>query len=223
MKFIKIGDASKQLGIGAQTLRKWVDEDRIPHRTMPSGHRLVDIDAYLEGKTKLEAETKKTGGEKIFYCRVSSAKQQDDLERQVKLAQEKYPQHEIVKDIGSGINWKRRGFKSILQRVMCGEVKEIVVFHRDRLCRFAFELVEFICNNNNTKLLVHDNEESTHKNLSSEEELAADLMAIVTIFSCRQMGKRRYFKPDERGKSKVQEDKNLSNSEPEETTSDLDE
>ena len=89
---------------------------------------------------------------------------------------------------------------------MRGEVEEVVVFHRDRLCRFGFELLEFIFSKNSTKLVVH--EEGDLK--SATEELAEDVMAIIHVFSCRQLGKRKY-----QNKS-VKEDKNLSFEESEE-------
>ena len=184
MSFLKIGEASKRLGICKITLRKWIDKNEIPHRTTPGGHRLVDIDAYLEGKSKLEP-TIKPDRKKIFYCRVSSKKQKDDLERQIELAKENYPTYEIISDIGSGINWKRRGFQSLLERVNRGDIEEVVVFHKDRMARFGFDLVESIFKLNNTELKIHEREE----NKSCEEELAEDLMSIVTIFSCRQMEK----------------------------------
>ena len=187
MSFLKIGEASKRLGICKITLRKWIDKNEIPHRTTPGGHRLVDIDAYLEGKSKLEPAIK-LDREKIFYCRVSSKKQKDDLERQIEMAKENYPTYEIISDIGSGINWKRRGFQSLLERVNRGDIEEVVVFHKDRMARFGFDLVESIFKLNNTELKIHEREE----NKSCEEELAEDLMSIVTVFSCRQMGKRRY-------------------------------
>jgi predicted site-specific integrase-resolvase len=216
MRFLKIGDASKELCISIQTLRKWIDEDKIPHRKTPGGHRLIDIDAYIEGKTKLI--TPETEGRKsVFYCRVSSSKQRDDLERQVSLAQEKYPNHEIIKDIGSGISWKRKGILSVLEGVMRGEIKEVVVFHRDRLCRFGYDLIEFIFKSNNASLVVHDDLSEEHK--STEQELAEDLMAIVTVFSCRQMGKRRYRTKD----STIENNENLSDSGTEKETSGVDE
>lgn len=188
MPFLKIRDASEKLGICQQTLRKWVDKDEIPHRTTPGGHRLIDVDAYLEGKSKIKTDPKSSTRSKIFYCRVSSKKQVDDLKRQVELAKSEYPEHEIIKDVGSGINWKRKGFQSLLARVMRREIEEVVVFHRDRISRFGYDLVESVLKLNDTTLRVHKVEE--HK--SSEEELAEDLMSIVTVFSCRQMGKRRY-------------------------------
>ena len=104
------------------------------------------------------------------------------------MAKENYPTYEIISDIGSGINWKRRGFQSLLERVNRGDIEEVVVFHKDRMARFGFDLVESIFKLNNTELKIHEREE----NKSCEEELAEDLMSIVTHFSCRQMGKRRY-------------------------------
>lgn len=190
MRFLKIGDASKELNISPQTLRRWVDENKIPHKTTPGGHRFIDIEGYLKDNNAKTEETKEDNRKQIFYCRVSSSHQKDDLERQIKLASEKYPKHEIISDIGSGLNYKRKGLKSLLERVMCGDVKEVVIFHKDRLCRFGYELFEFIFNANKTELLVHDNFKGEFK--STEQELAEDILSIVTIFSCRQMGKRRY-------------------------------
>ncbi|MGL6139325.1 MAG: recombinase family protein, partial [Planktothrix sp.] len=45
----------------------------------------------------------------VCYCRVSSTKQRDDLDRQVAYMQSIYPNAEIVRDIGSGLNFKRKG------------------------------------------------------------------------------------------------------------------
>ena len=103
--------------------------------------------------------------------------------------QEAYPTHEVITDIGSGLNFKRKGLLRMVDDVMRGTVKEIVVSHRDRLCRFAFELIEHLCRRNGTRLVVKDQE--IH---SAEQELSEDLMAIVHVFSCRHHGMRRYQK-----------------------------
>jgi len=81
---------------------------------------------------------------KIAYCRVSSPNQRRDLERQVDAMRSSFPEHRVVTDIGSGINFKRRGLLSVLDAVVRGDVEEVVVAHRDRLCRFAFDLVKWI-------------------------------------------------------------------------------
>jgi predicted site-specific integrase-resolvase len=125
---------------------------------------------------------------KICYCRVSSSKQMDDLERQENYFRSIYPGHQLVTDIGSGINWKRKGLQAILEQAMSGIISEIVVAHRDRLCRFAFELLESIFSRCQVKLVVLDAQE--HQ--SSDSDLADDILSIIHIYSCRSMGKRRH-------------------------------
>lgn len=186
--YIKIGKAADILGISSQGVRRWVDQGKLPFIKTPGGHRLVDITKLAIHKSTDYSEGGVPDKPKVFYCRVSSRNQKPDLDRQIELAKSRYPEHEIVSDIGSGINWKRKGLLSILERAMAREIEEVVVFHRDRLCRFGFELIEFILEHNKVKLLV--SEEEDHK--SPEVELASDLMSIIHVFSCRQMGKRRY-------------------------------
>ena len=100
----------------------------------------------------------------------------------------------IIQDIGSGINWKRSGLKTILELAMQKKLETVVVAHRDRLCRFAFELIQWILEKNEVKLVVLN--ESI---CSTEQELAEDLLSIIHVFSCKQMGKRRYKKEDNNG------------------------
>ena len=40
---------------------------------------------------------------------------------------QKYPKYTIVSDIGSGINFKRKGFQTILDKIFEGNVSEVVV------------------------------------------------------------------------------------------------
>ena len=84
---------------------------------------------------------KKPTKRNICYCRVSTSSQKEDLERQVEFFRCKYPNHEIIKDIGSGLNFKRKGFNSILDFAIKGDIGEVVVTHKDRLGRIGFELV----------------------------------------------------------------------------------
>ena len=106
----------------------------------------------------------------FVYARVSSPKQKEDLERQKQY---------LISDISSSINFKRSGLRSLLERSSRGLVKEVVVAHRDRLCRFAFDLIEFIFHLNSTRLVVLSNDNST-----DEWELSQDVLAINTVFIC---------------------------------------
>lgn len=200
-EYLNTTEAKQILRVTPQTLRTWAQQNKIRSIRTPHKQRLYNKqDVYNIAGITITHEEKK----KYIYCRVSSKKQMDDFERQKHFLQSQFPQYILVTDIGSGINWKRKGLKTLLEQSMRGNVTEIVVAHRDRLCRFAFELLEFIFKHNNTNIVVLDTE--IHQ--SSEQELADDLLSIVHIYSCRNMGKRRY---------KNQENQNLSQSLTEET------
>ena len=106
---------------------------------------------------------------------------------------EHYPEAEIIKDIGSGLNYKRKGLKSILERAVRGDKLKVVVAHRDRLCRFGFELIEHIVKLAGGEIVV-----LKESSLSPEQELTADLLSIIHVFRCRLHGLRNY-------KSKIRE------------------
>ena len=98
-----------------------------------------------------------------------------------------YPTAEVIRDIGSGLNFKRRGFQNILDRLLAGAKLQLVIAHRDRLCRFGIEVIQYMVEQNGGELVVLD--ASVH---SPTEELTADLLAILHVFSCRMHGLRRY-------------------------------
>jgi len=177
--------ACKFLDVTADTLRRWDRAGRITAlRTAGNVRR------YLVSDIKAMAGSKPTST-RYVYCRVSSHKQKDDLERQVAAMASKFPDHEVVRDVGSGLNFKRRGLLAILRAVEDGSVKEIVVASRDRLARFGFELISWICDQHATKLVVLEQSDG-----SPESELADDLMSIIQVFCCRRNGRRRYRVPD---------------------------
>ena len=131
----------------------------------------------------------------ICYCRVSSSHQREDLKRQIEFLSREYPTYEIVSDVGSGLNWSRKGLRTILERALKGDVKTIVVTYKDRLCRFGFELIEFILEKSNTKLLVHNSLKSNQstqaeKSQTETNELSEDLLSVITTFVARNNGKR---------------------------------
>ena len=183
-------EASKYYNVSEQALRSWAIQGKIKYFTTKGGHRRYSIS---------DQECKQEPTEKIVYARVSSKKQQGDLDRQIKFLQTKYPKHKIISDIGSGINFKRKGFKRILEGIFKGIIKEVVVSKRDRFTRFGFELFEWIFKEHNALLL----SDSTSPEKSSEEELSEDLMAIITVFSSRYYGRRR--------NNILQKNKDLSN------------
>lgn len=171
-------------GISKSTGRRWISSNKIIKQRKPSGHYLYLLPSSANFKIEKSANFFR---KKIAYCRVSSIKQQDDLSRQIAFFQSQYPDYEIIKDIGSGLNFKRKGLLKLLELSNSGFVQQVVVSSKDRLCRFGFELVEWIFLQNNTKLLVL---EQVNKN--PEQEFAEDILSILQVFACRWNGKRRY-------------------------------
>ena len=178
MKLWTSREAAKALALHPNTLRKYADAGLIKTVRTPTGQRRYDVDGYL-GQLEFSAE--------LCYCRVSSYKQKDDLERQVAFMQEQYPSAEIVKDIGSGLNFKRKGLKAILERALRGDKLRVVVAHRDRLARFGYELIKQVIEFNGGQLVV-----LSENSLSPESELTKDLLNIIHVFSCRMHGLRNY-------------------------------
>ena len=184
-EYITSNQAREILKVSLKTISRWTKDGKIRFITTPTGRKRYNIkDIYNFQSCNPDSIEK----EKICYCRVSSSKQMDDLKRQQDFFRSKFPSHQLVTDVGSGINWKRKGLKTILDKAMRGYLSEVVVAHRDRLCRFAFELLEWILSTNNVKLVVLNEE----KGFSTEQELADDILSIVHIYSCRKMGGRRY-------------------------------
>ena len=166
----------KTYEISSETLRRWNNQGKISSIRTPGGNRLYSV-ADVGNQERINEK------KKICYARVSSEKQKEDLNRQCEYLRQKCPDHELIKDIGSGLNWKCKGFTSILEQSYQGDIKEVVVTRKDRLCRFAFELVEWIFVKHDTKIVVL----SSDVNIDDTEsgELAENLLSIVTIFTAR--------------------------------------
>lgn len=185
--YVPLRVASKHYGVCKQTVMQWASNGTIDTIDLPSGQRRYKIRG--SGNTTFSEEKKpETEKVNICYCRVSSQGQRDDLERQAQYMRSKYPGWEVVTDIGSGLNWKRKGLKTVLRRCMQGSVSKVAVAHKDRLSRFGYEILEFVMAECGVKLLCDD--QDVHR--SKETELAEDILSIVTVFSARIHGQRHY-------------------------------
>ncbi|MDS0526508.1 IS607 family transposase [Clostridium sp. SHJSY1] len=186
MKYYSIGEFSKLIGKNPQTLREWDKKEILkPHHIAPTGYRYYSQEQLNHFLGIKGIETKKI----IGYCRVSSHKQKDDLERQIENVKTymyaKGYQFEVITDIGSGINYNKEGLNKLIDMITNSEVEKIVILYKDRLLRFGCEIIENLCNKYGTTIEIIDNTEKTE-----EQELVEDLIQIVTVFSCRLQGKR---------------------------------
>jgi predicted site-specific integrase-resolvase len=140
-EFVNMKVAKKILGLSISTLRNYEKEGKIECIKTENGWRKFNVKKYLlDNKIKVKDEIKKN----YIYCRVSSYDRKEDLQRQVDFLKNKYPTYEVITDIGSGINFKRKGLKKLIKIAIANELKEVVVTYKDRLCRIGYDLIEFI-------------------------------------------------------------------------------
>jgi len=155
--FVPASVIQQTYSIHEKTLRVWADNGTLRHVRFQGdeGKRLYHLEHLraLLGDTQTQAEPNTR--RRVIYARVSSTHQRPDLERQQSDLQKAFPTHELISEIGSGINFKRKGFTALLDAVLSGLVSEVVVMHRDRLSRFGADLLESIFKSSGTKLLVH--------------------------------------------------------------------
>lgn len=186
MKILKPKEVSGLLNVTVKTLQNWDYSGKLIAKRNPNNRRYYTYDQINKflGKEKIEVKKKIVG-----YCRVSSNKQKDDLSRQIDNVKmymfSKGYQFEIIKDIGSGINYNKKGLNDLIQMIISNQVEKIVIAYKDRLLRFGFELVENICKLYDVEIEIIDNTEKTE-----EQELVEDLVQIITVFSCKLNGRR---------------------------------
>ena len=163
----------------------------------PGGKRLYNVDKYIKEQTTNKIYNDDNEEEldklKIIYVRVSSETQKNDLERQKLYMQKRYPKHLLIEDIGSGLNFNRRGLRKIIKYAICGQLEELVVAYKDRLARFGFELIEdLIKEYSNGRIIILNK----NKDLEPEEELVKDMLQIMNIFTAKMNGLRKYKEKD---------------------------
>jgi len=185
---LSIGKFAKSLGVSIQTLRNWDKEGKLkPTYVTENGYRYYSED--LLNKFRNIKNVNKIKKKNILYARVSTKNQKDDLNRQIdnlkQYAYSKGYSFEIITDIGSGINYKKEGLLKMINLVECGEVDRIIVLYKDRLIRFGYDLIKYICKLNDTKIEIVDN-----STISKEQELTEDLIQIITVFANRLYGAR---------------------------------
>jgi putative resolvase len=184
-----IQEFGKLIGKPTKTLQKWDREGKLTaHRSPQSNRRYYTHDQYLEYRGLKAAEY----GQTIVYARVSGIAQKPDLLNQVEALKTYCNKHtlsvdEWIQNIGSGLNYKRNGFNRRMEMIELGQVRRLVIAHKDRLVRFGYGYFEAFCIRHNCEIVVMNGE-----TMSPEQELVQDLIAIVTVFSARLHGLRSY-------------------------------
>ena len=207
-QYVKSAAAVRALGISRKTLIQWAATGGIYSIRHGNGHRLYDLGsvagsigservdgaaAAAAGAERGECERGRERGRvrarvpiDVCYARVSTRKQLDDLKSQGERLQQRHPGARLITDCGSGLNFKRKGLQKVLELATQGALRHVYVAHRDRLCRFAFDLVEFILHQHGAQIFVDEHDADA----SPESELVEDVLAVVTVFGARLYGKR---------------------------------
>lgn len=185
---LKVGEAAEFLGVAKSTLRRWETEGKlIPIRTAGNQRRYEK-----ESLIKFRSANKPSKKYTIAYARVSTSDQKEDLARQVDNISNyciaKGYQFEVIQDLGSGLNYKKKGLTSLIEKVCSGEVERVVINYKDRLVRFGFEMLEQICSIHGVEIeIINLTQDKTY-----EEELVEDVLSVITVFSSRLYGSRSH-------------------------------
>ncbi len=189
MKLISISEAAEILGVSVSTMRRWDREGKLSPTTRTIGnHRryiLKNILAIANPDTQTQAKT-------VCYARVSSHDQKQDLDRQSKTLElycrtKNIQNFEIIEDLGSGLNFKKKGLKKLVKMIINGEINRIILTHKDRLLRFGSDLLINIAKEFGIETTILNQVEK-----SFEEELSQDIIEIITVFSAKLYGKRSH-------------------------------
>jgi putative resolvase len=181
-------EASQMLGISQTRLRYYADKQKIECIRTPGGARRYNVEQFIRDNAVFlsgQHDRRKS----IIYARVSTRKQQRDLENQVEFLRSKFPDFEVITDIGSGVNFNRRGFKRILELAVSGDVKTVAVAYKDRLCRIAFDLVEWVLQRHGCETIVVQDPQVRE---GPDAEFVDDVISIIHSFSARTYGHRSY-------------------------------
>ena len=188
MSLMSIGKFSTESGISQVTLRRMHESGNLVPAYISSGGTRYYSDeqlAQILGKSSGTNLDKRV----IGYCRVSTKSQKDDLENQIKNVKaymlSRGYQFDIISDIGSGINYNNTGLKKLVSMINGKEISKVVVLYKDRLVRFGFDLIKYLCEINDVEIEIIDNSE-----YSKEQELTDDLIQVITVFANRLYGSR---------------------------------
>jgi putative resolvase len=187
VRLLTIGEAAKELGVSITTLRRWESQGRlVASERTKGGQRRYDLSTLRPEAVHRAPSPRKT----VAYARVSSHDQKDDLERQRQVLELYCASQgwtfEIVSDLGSGMNYHKKGLRKLLEQILDGSVVRLVLTHKDRLLRFGAELVFSICEAKEVEVvIINKGEDATF-----EEDLAKDVLEIITVFSARLYGSR---------------------------------
>ena len=204
MAMLKPKEMAERLNVTVRTLQRWDNDGILKAYRTPTNRRYYTEEQYLEytGQSQMAKDMRKV----VAYARVSSNGQKDDLKNQVQFLRnfangKGIILDDVITDIGSGLNYKRKKWNKLLDDVMDNQIKVIYITYKDRFVRFGYDWFENLCKKHNTEIVVLNNIET-----SPSQEMVDDMISIIHVFSCRLYGLRKY-------KTKIKNDGSLKGGE----------
>lgn len=204
MAMLKPKEMAERLNVTVRTLQRWDNDGILKAYRTPTNRRYYTEEQYLEytGQSQMAKDTRKV----VAYARVSSNGQKDDLKNQVQFLRnfangKGIILDDVITDIGSGLNYKRKKWNKLLDDVMDNQIKVIYITYKDRFVRFGYDWFENLRKKHNTEIVVLNNIET-----SPSQEMVDDMISIIRVFSCRLYGLRKY-------KTKIKNDGSLKGGE----------
>lgn len=186
-RLVKIGKASEYLGVSIQTLRRWEENGQLV-----ADHHSQGGTRYYDELKLMKANQKEQKDLTIAYARVSSHDQKKDLVRQEQLLSNycasKGWSYEVISDLGSGMNYRKKGLKRLIDLILDKKISRLVLTHKDRLLRFGSELIFTLCEIKEVEVVIIN----SGAEVCFEEELTKDVLEIITVFSARLYGRRSH-------------------------------
>ena len=204
----KVNEVAKILGVTTKTIRNYDERGLLKAERTVGNHRVIlrdEIIRFLAEKGMILDDTLKERHD-IVYARVSSHDQKNhgDLDRQALFLVEHVPDMQnplILKEVGSGLNDKRKLLQQLLMMVSRREVRNVYITYKDRLTRFGFHYLETIFNACGTNIVIVK-DEAEEKTV--QEELVEDMMSLIASFSGKLYGMRSRKAKEKRIKELVQ-------------------
>jgi excisionase family DNA binding protein len=193
MNYLSIGEAASVIGVAVSTLRRWESESRLlPSYRTPGGHRRYAWTA-LQALIKPHDKPIDEPGLTLCYARVSSHDQKEDLVRQASRLKDWCEEKgmtniEVISDLGSGLNYKKKGLNRLIRMITLREINHLVITHKDRLLRFGSEILFGLCKLNGISVSIIEED----KKISFEAQLSADVIELMTVFSAKLYGSRSH-------------------------------
>lgn len=190
-KIYNVTQFAEMIGKSVKTLQKWDRDGILKAYRSPSNRRYYTHRQYLDyiGESRTEIKSN------VIYARVSTRNQIDDLKNQIKYL-EKYcldngiPISNIYSDFGSGMNYSRKKWNTLIDDCFEGKIDKIIISYKDRFVRFGFDWIsDLLYRLTGTQIIIVENISTTPEN-----ELIQDLISIIHVFSCRVYGLRKYKK-----------------------------